>query len=62
LFASYEQGNNPLLVSDGKQLLHLIDYDELYDVDIDQQGRQIAFCFWNGDIRHIIVKELTNFE
>lgn len=62
LFASYEQGDNLLFVTDGNQLLRLTDYDELYDADIDQQGRQIAFCFWNGDIRHIIVKELTDFD
>ena len=62
LFASYEQGDNLLFVTDGKQLLRLTDYDELYDADIDQQGRQIAFCFWNGDIRHIIVKELTDID
>ncbi len=56
--ASYERGDNPLFVFDGSQLLRVREYAELHDVDVDPNGRRIAYCHWVGDERHIVVKEL----
>lgn len=57
-YASYERGDNPLFIFDGRQLLRVNDYSELYDVNIDPRGRRIAYCYWAGDKRHLAVKEL----
>ncbi len=57
-YASYEKGNQPLFRFDGERLTQSTDYTQLYDVAIDRQGRRIAFCFWEGDNRHIVVKTL----
>ncbi|HEU4402547.1 MAG TPA: hypothetical protein VFT43_10630 [Candidatus Polarisedimenticolia bacterium] len=55
---TYERGDNPLFVFDGKRLARVTDYAELYDADIDAPGRTIAFCYWKGDARHIAVRRL----
>jgi hypothetical protein len=57
-FAAYERGDNPLFIFDGRQLLRINNYAELYDVDVDPRGRRIAYCYWAGDKRHLAVKEL----
>jgi hypothetical protein len=54
----YERGDNPLFVFDGEQLSRVTDYPELYAVDIDASGRKVAFCFWEGDARHIAIRAL----
>jgi hypothetical protein len=54
-----DQGDNPLFVFDGTQLLRIKEYSELYDAAIDPAGRRIAYCYWAGDKRHIVVKELN---
>ncbi len=56
--ATYDQGDNPLFVFDGTQLLRLKEYSELYDAAVDPAGRRIAYCYWAGDKRHIVVKEI----
>jgi hypothetical protein len=53
-----DPGNNPLLVFDGSRLHRIREYPELYDVAVDPAGRRIAYCYWAGDKRHIVVKEL----
>lgn len=55
--APYEQGDNPLFVFDGT-LSRVKEYQELYDVDIDRNGRRIAFCYWENGKRKIAIKEL----
>jgi hypothetical protein len=51
-------GDNPLLVFDGSRLLRIREYPELYDAAVDPAGQRIAYCYWAGDKRHIVVKEL----
>jgi hypothetical protein len=57
--AAYERGDNPLFMFDGERLLRIKEYAELYDADVDARGRQIAYCYWVGDKRHIVVKEMN---
>ncbi|HEX7331389.1 MAG TPA: hypothetical protein VF290_07810 [Pyrinomonadaceae bacterium] len=52
-----DRGDNPLFVFDGIQLLRINDHSELYDAAVDPAGRRIAYCYWAGDKRHIVVKE-----
>ncbi len=54
-----DQGDNSLFVFDGTQLLRIKEYSQLYDAAVDPAGRRIAFCYWAGDKRHIVVKELN---
>jgi hypothetical protein len=54
-----EPGDNPLFVFDGTQLLRIKEYSQLYDAAVDPAGRRIAYCYWAGDKRHIVVKELN---
>ena len=56
---TFDRGDNPLLVFDGTQLLRIKEYSELYDAAVDPSGRRIAYCYWAGDKRHIVVKELN---
>lgn len=56
--APYERGDNPLFVFDGRQLVRIKEYSELYDANIDSRGRRIVFSYWAGEKRHIAVKEL----
>lgn len=56
--APSDRGDNPLFVFDGTQLLRIKEYSELYDAAVDPAGRRIAYCYWTGDKRHIVVKEL----
>jgi hypothetical protein len=56
---TYEQGDNPLYLDDGKQIRKISNYKELYDADIDAKGDKIAFCYWEKNQRHIAVKSLT---
>jgi hypothetical protein len=55
----YERGDNPLFSFDGKQLLRIKEYAELYDADVDPRGQRIAYCYWVGEKRHIVVKQLN---
>lgn len=55
---TYERGNNPLFVFDGEQLSQVKEYSELYDAEIDPSGRRIAYCYWDGDKRHITIAEM----
>lgn len=59
MHASYERGDNPLFIFDGEQLFLVKEYSELHDASVDQSGKQIAYCYWEGDKRHIVVKELN---
>ena len=54
-----ERGDNPLFVFDGTQLFRIQEYPELYDAAVDPAGHRIAYCYWAGDKRHIVVKELN---
>ena len=56
-----ERGDNPLFIFDGSQLLRIKEYSELYDAEVARAGRRIAYCYWVGDKRHIVVKELNYF-
>jgi hypothetical protein len=57
--APYERGDNPLFIFDGEQLFQVKEYFELYDASVDPSGQRIAYCYWEGDKRHIVVKELN---
>lgn len=57
--APYERDANPLLIFDGEKLFRVKEYAELYDGAVDHSGQRIAYCYWEGDKRHIVVKELT---
>ena len=54
-----DRGDNPLFVFDGTQLIRIKEHSELYDAAVDSAGRQIAYCYWAGDKRHIVVKKLN---
>jgi len=56
--ATYERGDNPLFILQGEQLFRVKEYTELYDAAVDRTGQRIAYCYWEGDQRHIVVKEL----
>jgi hypothetical protein len=56
---SYEKGDNPLFIFNGERLLRVKEYPELHDAAIDRGGQRIAFCYWQGDQRHIVIKELN---
>ncbi len=58
LHDSYERGNNRALLYDGERLLPLADYDTLADFDVHRPTRRVAFVYWNGQQRHVAVKEL----
>ncbi len=58
MYAAYERGDNPVLIFDGKTLSRVKEYPELHDAEVDSGGRRIAYCYWEGDSRHIVVKEL----
>lgn len=55
-----ERGDNPLFVFDGKHLARVKEYSQLYDADVDARGKRIAFCYWEGDKRHLEVKQLDS--
>lgn len=57
---TYERGDNPLLIFDGSRLRRATDHPALHDASIDARGRRIAFCFWKGDARHVVVGELKD--
>jgi len=57
--ASYERGDNPLFLFNGERLLQVKEYPELYDAAIDPAGQRIAYCYWEGNQRHIAVRELN---
>ena len=48
-----------LFAFDGNQLKKVVDFPGLYEADIDQQGRRIAFCVRGHNKHNIIVKELS---
>ena len=54
-----EKGDNPLFIFNGDRLLQVKEYPELYDAAIDAGGQQIAYCYWEGERRHIVIKELN---
>ena len=56
--APYERGDNPLFIFDGIQLLRIKEHSELHDAAVDDGGRRVAYCYWVGDKRHIVVREL----
>jgi hypothetical protein len=58
IYASYEQGNNPLYILENGRLRRSTDYQELYDVSVDTKGKRIAYCYWINGKRQIVVKEL----
>ena len=51
-------GDNPLFVFDGTRLLRIKEHSALYDAAVAPDGRRIAYCYWTGDQRHIVVKEI----
>ena len=57
--ASYERGDNPLFIFDGKQLFRVKGNAELHDAAIDPSGKRIAYCYWVGNKRHIVIKQLN---
>ena len=58
-YAAYERGDNPLFIFDGEKLFRVKEQAELHDAEVDPSGQRIAYCYWEGDKRHIIVKELN---
>ncbi len=54
----YERGHNPAFWYHGERLLPLADYAELADFDVHLPTRRIAFVYWDGEQRHLAVKEL----
>jgi hypothetical protein len=56
---AYERGDNSLFIFDGEQLFRVREHAELYDAAIDLRGQRVAYCYWEGDKRHIVVKELN---
>jgi hypothetical protein len=54
-----EQGDNPLFIFDGKKLWRIREHAELYDVAVDKRGQRIAYCYWSGNRRHVVVNELN---
>ncbi len=61
MYAPYERGDNPLFLFDGEQLFRVKEYSELHDASVDPSEKRIAYCYWEGDKRHIVIKEL-NYE
>ena len=55
---TYERGDNPLFIFNGDRLLQVKEYPELYDAAVDPAGQRIAFCYWQGERRHIVIKDL----
>ena len=51
------KGANPLFIFDGEQLFRVREQAELYDAAIDPTGKRIALSYWEGDQRHIVIKE-----
>ncbi len=58
IYDTFEKGNNPLFIYDGKQLIQILDCQDLYDVDISKEGQKVVFCFWEQGERHLVIKEL----
>lgn len=58
VYATYEQGNNPLYLWENGKLWKSTDYDLLYDASVNNQGTRIAYCYWSRGKRQIAVKEL----
>jgi hypothetical protein len=56
---SYERGDNPLFIFNGERLLQIKEYPELHDAAVDTRGQRIAFSYWQGDQRHVVIKELN---
>lgn len=56
---SYERGDNPLFIFNGDRLLQVKEYPELHDAAVDPGGQRIAFCYWQGDQRHVVIRELN---
>ena len=57
--ASSERGDNPLFIFNGDRLLQVKEYPLLHDAAVDPAGQRIAFCYWDGERRHIAIKELN---
>jgi hypothetical protein len=55
---TYEAGDNPLLIFDGKKLSRANDYMRLHDASINLKARRIAFCYWQGKARRLAVANL----
>ena len=56
---SYERGDNPLFIFNGDRLLQIKEYPELHDAAVDPGGQRIAFCYWQGNQRHVVIRELN---
>ena len=56
----YERGDNPLFVFDGRKLLRIKEHAELHDAGIDPRGQRIAYCYWSGEKRHLVVRQLDD--
>lgn len=56
---AYDRGDNPLFIFNGERVLRVKEYPELYDAAVDPAGQRIAFCYWDGNRRHIAIKELN---
>jgi hypothetical protein len=55
---TYEEGDNPLLIFDGKNLRRATDYAQLHDASINAKARRVAFCYWKGGQRRLSVATL----
>jgi hypothetical protein len=55
---SYEQGNNSFYLFANDQFQRINAYSQLYDININEQGTRIAYCYWQNGKRRIVVKEM----
>jgi hypothetical protein len=58
LYDTYERGNNPSFLYNGQRLVSLGTYSGLVDMDVHMRTHRIAFLYWEGSERHVVVKEL----
>jgi hypothetical protein len=57
-YPSYEKGNNPFYLFAKNRLQRINTYPELYDVNVNEQGTRLAYCYWQNSKRQIVVKEM----
>jgi len=60
LHPTYERGDNPVFVFDGRYLRSVTNrYSETYDFDIHTPSQRYAIAYWSGSERHVTVHQLS---